>query len=103
GRISHMLNKLFSRHAFAIILLCVFILPIMTRGGRKALRSNDNNVQDWLPTEYEETQDFAWFKQHFDSETFILITWDGCTVDDPRLTLLARKLVPDPFDVPSDA
>ena len=98
-----MLNKLFSRHAFTIILLCVFILPFMTRGSRKALRSNDNNVQDWLPSEYEETKDFAWFKKHFDNETFILVTWDGCTVDDPRLTLLARKVVPDPDSLAYDA
>jgi uncharacterized protein len=98
-----MLNKIFSRHAFTIILLCVFILPFMTRGGRKALRSNDNNVQDWLPKQYEETKDFAWFKKNFDNETFVLITWDGCTVEDPRLTLMARKVVPDPNDIAYDA
>lgn len=98
-----MLNRLFSRHAFLIILICVFILPFMTRGSRKALRSNDNNVQDWLPKEYQETTDFAWFKQHFDNETFVLVTWDGCNVDDPRLTLLAQKLIPDPVNLPEDA
>ena len=98
-----MLNNLFSRRAFAIILLFVFLLPFMTRGSRKALRSNDNNVQDWLPKEYEETTDFIWFKQHFDSETFILVTWDGCHIDDPRLTLLTKKVVPDADNLPANA
>ncbi len=62
--------------------------------------SNDNNVHDWLPTTYDETQDFSWFQEHFENETFVLISWDGCTLDDPRLELLARKLVPPPTAVP---
>jgi predicted RND superfamily exporter protein len=98
-----MLKQLFVRRAFLIILVFVFVLPIMTRGARKALRSNDNNVQDWLPKEYEETQDFAWFRDHFDNETFVLVTWKGCTIDDPRLELFERKIIPNPHDLPADA
>ena len=43
---------------------------------------------------YDETTDFAWFQQHFDNETFVLISWEGCTLDDPRLELFAKKIVP---------
>ena len=89
-----MLNRFFLRHAFKIILVVIFLLPVMTRGARKALVSNDNNVHDWLPTTYDETQDFSWFQEHFDNETFVLVSWDGCTLDDPRLELFAKKLVP---------
>lgn len=89
-----MLNKFFFRHSFKIILVAIFLLPLVSRGARKTLGSNDNNVHDWLPTTYDETLDFSWFQDHFDNETFVLVSWDGCTLDDPRLELLARKLVP---------
>jgi hypothetical protein len=70
------------------------LLPVIGRGARKALQSNDNDVHDWLPNTYDETVDFSWFKQHFENETFVLISWEGCTLEDPRLELLAKKLVP---------
>ena len=56
--------------------------------------SNDNNVHDWLPTTYDETRDFSWFQEHFENETFVLISWEGCTLEDPRLELFAQKLMP---------
>jgi predicted RND superfamily exporter protein len=90
----HRLNNFFARHSFKVILIVLFMLPVLARGARKALMSNDNDVHDWLPTTYEETQDFAWFQQHFDNETFVLVSWEGCTLADERLELLARKLIP---------
>ncbi|MBI3836972.1 MAG: MMPL family transporter [Planctomycetia bacterium] len=96
-----MLNKFFTRHCFKVILVAIFLLPVIARGARKTLLSNDNNVHDWLPTTYDETQDFSWFQEHFENETFVLISWDKCTLDDPRLELLAKKLVPP--EVPASA
>ena len=34
------------------------------------------------------------FGKHFQGEEFVLISWDGCVLDDQRLKLLAAKLVP---------
>lgn len=93
------MNRFFSSHSFKIIMLVVFLLPIFGRGARKTLTSNDNRVEDWLPAEYEETQDLKWFKQRFENETFILISWDGCDLLDQRQELLAQKLLP-PADDP---
>ncbi len=56
--------------------------------------SNDNDVHDWLPDTYAETQDFSWFQSHFDNETFVLVSWDGCTLEDERLELFAKKIIP---------
>lgn len=93
------MNRFFSSHSFKIILVAIFLLPIFTRGARKTLTSNDNRVEDWLPAEYDETQDLRWFRQHFENETFVLISWDGCNLVDPRQELLAQKLLP-PADLP---
>lgn len=96
------MNKFFNRYSFAVILAFVFLLPILGRGTRMAMQSNDNDVHDWLPTEYQETQDFNWFQQRFENETFILISWEGATLTDGRLELLAKKLVPEqPADEPA--
>ena len=97
-----MLNKFFLRHSFKIILVALFVLPVMTRGARKTLQSNDNNVHDWLPTTYDETKDFSWFQQHFENETFVLVSWEGCTLEDQRLELLAKKLMPPELPPPEN-
>jgi predicted RND superfamily exporter protein len=94
GSIARKLNTFFTRHSFKVILVAIFLLPVWGRGARKALQSNDNDVHDWLPSTYEETTDFSWFQKHFENETFVLISWEGCTLEDPRLELLAKKLVP---------
>src|SRR6185295_6787703 len=86
------MNQFFTRHSFKIIILVVFLFPLLSNGARLAMNSNDNQVEDWLPKEYPETHDLRWFKQHFENETFILASWQGCTLDDPRLALLADKL-----------
>ncbi len=92
------MNQFFSSNSFKIIMVVVFLLPVFGRGARKTLTSNDNRVEDWLPAEYDETQDLKWFKQRFENETFILISWDGCDLLDQRQELLAQKLLP-PADV----
>ena len=88
------MNRFFSSHSFKVLMVLVFLLPLCGRGSRKTLTSNDNRVEDWLPAEYEETQDLRWFKQHFENETFLLISWDGCDLSDPRQELFAQKLLP---------
>jgi uncharacterized protein len=90
-----LLNNFFARNSFKIILVVLFLVPVLSRGARKALMSNDNDVHDWLPSDYPETTDFERFKEHFENETFVLISWDGCTLDDPRLELFAKKIVPE--------
>ena len=103
GNNARVINNFFIRHSFKVILVVLFLLPVLSRGARKALMSNDNNVHDWLPTTYDETPDFAWFQQHFDNETFVLVSWEGCTLDDPRLELFAEKDRPPGCGPPLDA
>jgi predicted RND superfamily exporter protein len=89
-----MKRTFFARRRFAIVLVMMFILPFIGIGTRRALRSNVNNVKDWLPDGFTETAQHRWFQQHFPLEQFVLISWEGCTMNDQRLELFARKLVP---------
>jgi predicted RND superfamily exporter protein len=89
----------FVRWRFTIVLALVFLGPFILRGTRLALQSNRNDVRDWLPSNFPQTADYRWFREHFPYEQFVLCSWEGCNLsdeDDPRLELLARKLVPEP-------
>ncbi len=82
---------------FLIALLFACVIAAVPRAARLALHSNTNKAEDWLPSTYTESNDLRWFRRHFISEGFILVTWDGCTLGDARddkskLKLLEQKL-----------
>ena len=56
--------------------------------------SNANNVTDWLPATFAETKEYQWFLKYFPFESFVVVSWEGCTMDDGRLEMFAEKLVP---------
>jgi uncharacterized protein len=84
--------SLATRLVVPILALAAFTLPLVGIGARQAVRSNANDVRDWLPAHYQETQQFRLFLQHFGSEDFILVSWPGCTLDDERLDHYAKWL-----------
>jgi uncharacterized protein len=79
-------------YALLILLAFFFILPATFKGGRMSLKDKENDIKDWLPSDFRETAELSWFADHFVGESFVLATWPGCTSTDPRLTLFQRKL-----------
>ncbi len=86
-----------------LIVACTLIaLPFSFYGAGRAIQTNVNRVEDWLPKSYQETQNLAWFRKNFASDQFVIISWDGCKLgpegdsagDDPRIQKLADLLVP---------
>lgn len=88
-----MKTSFYEKYAFYIILVAIFFFPFAGLGARRALMTNRNDVKQWLPDTYEETQIYARFQQFFPGEEFVLVSWEGCTLTDHRLPLLARKLL----------
>ena len=86
----------YERYSVWILAILVFLLPMVVVGAIKAKGNNRNDVKGLLPLEYPETKTYRFFRENFQGEEFILVSWDGCTMDDPRLELLARKLLPPP-------
>jgi hypothetical protein len=86
----------YQRYSVVIMAICVFLFPLVVVGAIKAKGNNRNDVKGWLPLEYPETQTYRFFRQNFQGEEFILVSWEGCTMADQRLELLARKLIPPP-------
>jgi len=87
----------FARRALVILILVFFLVPFALRGARMALQGMKNDVKDWLPKEFAETKDLDEFREHFLSEQFVLVSWDGCYGDegDERFRLFVAKLIPE--------
>lgn len=82
----------------AIAMVTMLVIAFIPRGTRKALESNTNNAEDWLPSSYSESIDLNWFRKQFGSEAFMLLTWDGCSLGDTQqISQLARKLRSEPL------
>ena len=88
------LSSFYIRHRWLILLVAIALLPLAIHGARTALANNTNDVREWLPQEYGETADYRWFRQSFGNDEFVVISWPGCHADDPRLDLVAKRLVP---------
>jgi len=86
--------QFFARNSLLVLLVVAFLVPLMYVGTQESLQSNNNDVKSWLPAAYEETATFEWYRARFESDMFILASWEGCTLDSPALELLAKKLVP---------
>jgi len=93
---SHPESNFYQRNSVWILAVLIFLLPLVVVGAIKAKGNNRNDVKGWLPLEYPETQTYRFFRRNFQGEEFILVSWDGCRMDDPRLELLAQKLLPPP-------
>lgn len=78
--------------ALILLMLVFFFVPFAFRGARMALQKTENNVKDWLPSDFRETQELEWFAKRFVSEQFIVATWDGCRDGDQRLKMFVSKL-----------
>ena len=68
-------------------------MPSVFRAARLSLEKKENDVKDWLPSDFPETAELSWFAEHFAGESFVLTTWPGCSSNDQRLKLFQEKLI----------
>ena len=66
------------------VLLCLL--------GFSKIRSNTEDVLQWLPDNSEARQEYDEFARKFGSDDFLIVTWDGCTLGDPRLQKFCQQL-----------
>ncbi len=80
-------------YALLILIVFFFCMPSAFRAARLSLQQKENDVKDWLPSDFPETAELSWFAEHFAGESFVLTTWPGCSKDDQRLKLFQEKLI----------
>ncbi|MBQ6827121.1 MAG: hypothetical protein IJO46_03820, partial [Thermoguttaceae bacterium] len=89
-----MKKDFFKEYGFRIVFVVVFLLSFVWMGTKQTLKSNSNSVEDWLPAQYQQTRDYQWYLNLFPFESYVVVSWDGCELDDDRLELFAQKLAP---------
>ena len=52
----------------------------------------DNNIATWLPEDDPGALEYAWCRDHFPEQESVVLTWQGSTMDDPRLPVLTGRL-----------
>ena len=86
-----------TRYAQAILLVMLLAVPIVAYGAVMALRSTSNDPRQWLPRTFAATDTYDWFQEHFGSDEIAVVSWPGCTLDDPRVPQLAAAVKSSPF------
>ncbi|MBI1246280.1 MMPL family transporter [bacterium] len=80
------------RYGWFILAFFLAVTPIVLYGTKGAWDSIKNRVEDWLPPTFEETQRLIWFHGQFGTDELLMVSWKGCTLDDPRVAQYAAAL-----------
>jgi uncharacterized protein len=73
-----------------VMALLLFLAPLAVMSLRHVRM--DNNVENWLPENDPSAQEYAWCRDYFPESEKLVLTWPGCTYDDPRLPILKGQL-----------
>lgn len=85
-------QSFYARYGWVILLLMTGTAGLLIDGAARAMKTQSNRGEDWLPADYQETKDLKWFTQHFPGEDLLMISWEGCTLSDPRVKTLVERL-----------
>lgn len=89
-----MKKTFYEKYALLILVIIAFTLPIIGIGVKRTLENVRNNIKEWLPEGTPESVLHTWFQSNFPNEQFILMSWDGCTLNDPRMEVMRQRLLP---------
>jgi predicted RND superfamily exporter protein len=60
--------------------------------GFSKIQSNTEDVLQWLPDQSDAREKYDFFTSKFGSDDFLIVTWQDCTVDDPRLASFTKHV-----------
>jgi predicted RND superfamily exporter protein len=67
-----------------------FLIPVL--GWSLQYIQLDNDVTGWLPDKDPQAKVLHWYQDLFPSQDRVLVSWDDCSVTDPRLRSIAQRL-----------
>jgi len=95
----------YRRFGPVIVFVGFAVAPLLIWCAAVVFASNKNDALDWLPKSYEGYDDLIWYAERFGSDEMLVITWQGCTIDDDRIDVMQdilrqAKGVPQDNDAP---
>ena len=75
-----------------ILCLTLFAMPFVLTGAVKSLKVYRSDVWQWLPKGFEEAKVYNSFKERFGVDEMVVVSWEGCRIDQPQLRQLQEAL-----------
>ncbi len=73
-----------------VVMAMVFALPLAWWSLSQTRL--DNDVEKWLPSDDPELKVLEWANQRFSFEERVFVSWDGSSINDPRIRKFVEKL-----------
>lgn len=92
----------FGSVATLLICLVFFLVPFALRGARLGMQDMQNNVADWLPAHYPETQDLVEFRKYFYGDQFVVVSGPWCREGNPTFEQLKDSIRKESLEYEAD-
>ncbi|NOX55706.1 MAG: hypothetical protein GXP27_14950, partial [Planctomycetes bacterium] len=76
--------------ALWVLAVLLFVAPLAFWSLKQIHLEND--IETWLPHDDPDRKLLTWYIDQFQREDRVLISWEGSTLNDPRVERLAGKL-----------
>ena len=84
------------RRYLLLLLYAVLSLPLVIAGAYQAMKTNANSPLDWVGGSFAPRREYDDFRREFGSGDLLVLSWPGCTLDEPHLDQLTQYLESDP-------
>ena len=85
-------NTFLQKYSTLILCIALFAIPIVGQSAVRALKVYSSDVTQWLPSKFEQAETYDWFKNEFGVDEMMVVSWEGCTLTDPRLQQVQAAL-----------
>ena len=68
------------------------LFPVVLYGAFQSLWSMNDDAVSWTGSDLDARRRLEWFDKHFAASDSVLVSWQGCTLDDERLDRFADSL-----------
>jgi len=75
-----------------LVWILLLTMPFVVWGGIGVLSRFSNDIRQWLPKGFVEAEQYDWFIKHFGVDEMVVVSWEDCNLNDPRLPKLAEAL-----------
>ncbi len=87
-----MRTSVYQRRLIVTLILMGLFAPAVIWYGLAAMRNIRTSPTKWVPMTFQKRKEYDWFEKTFETNDSVIISWEGCTIDDPRLAELYETL-----------